>query len=231
VDQKVMDVVRCEPGPPDGHDATALLLDRLGAVLHREPSLTGLVLDVVRADAPVRSSRRIWPERPAIHAVVSRWHRGDGGAAPADDGPPPFPAVPGVTALWTFAVTEHVGIERARDRPDGTPTPGLKHVSLLAAAVPRAEFRAAYRHHVELVREHLPLVWRYVQNDVERTAGARAGELVAISELSYRSDADYERRWAYGAEGEAEFRSHEGFLDLPRTVTAICTEHVLRAPA
>jgi hypothetical protein len=238
-----MDVVRCDDVSADGPDTTARVLDVLGPVLLGQPSLRGLVVDVVRADSPVRASRRIWPELGSFHAVVSRWHPSDGDAAGHDGGhdepraeprrgaPPPFPAVPGITVVWTFAVTEHVGIERTRDWPDGAPTPGLKHVSLLAAAVPTPEFRASYRHHVGLVVEHLPLVWRYVQNDVERSTGERSGELAAISELSYRSDDDYARRWRYGAEGEAEFRSHEGFLDLPRTVTAICTEHVLRSPA
>jgi hypothetical protein len=225
--RKLMDFVRLDEAEAaaDGDPGPAVL-ELLGAELMGQQSLRGLVVDVVRAGGPVRFSRRIWPELAAFHAVVSRWYDHD----PTVDGRYPVLTVPGVTVVWTFAVTEHVGVERTPVWPDGSPTAGLKHVSLLSPTVPGPEFRASYRHHVELVHEHLPLVWRYVQNDVEGSGGPHVDRLVAISELSYRSDDDYARRWARGAESEAEFRSHEGFLDLPTTVTAICTEHVLRAP-
>jgi hypothetical protein len=223
--RKLMDVVRTDEAPGDAGPGSAVL-ELLASALSEDRSVRGFVVDVVRAGDPVRFSRRIWPELVPFHAIVSRWFDHD----PMVDGRWPGLAVPGVTVLWTFAVTEHVGIERTRDWPDGTPTPGLKHVSLLCPTVPTPEFRAAYRHHVELVHEHLPLMWRYVQNDVDAGGGPRVDEFAAISELSYRSDDDYERRWARGDESEAEFRSHEGFLDLPKTVTAMCTEHVLRTP-
>jgi hypothetical protein len=219
--RKLVDVVRLDEAPGDGLS----VVDLLGPPLLADETLAGLVVDVVRPDERLRFSRRIWPELGAFHAVVSRWRDDD----PAAEGFPRW-TVAGATATWTFAVTAHVGVERRRDWPDGAPTPGLKHVSLVCATVPTPEFRAAYRHHVELVHEHLPLVWRYVQNDVDASAGARGGEFAAISELSYRNDDDYARRWARGTESEAEFRSHEGFLDLPKSITAICTEHVLRTP-
>jgi hypothetical protein len=228
--RKLVDVVRLDEAPGNGHGgAGSAVLDRLGPALVAEESLAGLVIDVVRPEDPLRLSRRVWPELDAFHAVVSRWLDRD----PAADGRWPRIAVPGTSVVWTFGVVEHVGVERTGDGP-GTPlgaaTSGLKHLSLLCPTVPGPEFRAAYRHHVELVHEHLPLVWRYVQNDIDASDGVRGGEFAAISELSYRSDAHYALRWARGAASEAEFRSHEGFLDLRKTITAICTEHVLRTP-
>jgi hypothetical protein len=182
-------------------------------------------IDVARVGTRARFSRQVWPHLGPVHAVLTRWY------ATAIDRLEVAPTLPGAGTAWSFAVTEHIGIERHRDWPDDVATPGLKHVSFLAATVPTAAFRAAYRHHVDLVLEHLPTMWRYVQNDVDRAHGSGADGVAAVSELSYRSDDDYERRWAKGPAGEEEFRSHEGFLDLPRTVTLLCAEHVLRSPA
>lgn len=195
----------------------------IGAVLLADPSLTGLTVDVVRPGS-ARFSNDWWPDLEPIDAVVSRWY---------DDDVTPVrleAAVGFATPRWTFAVTEHVAIDGSPDWPLECPTPGLKHISLLCAAVPTTEFRAAYRDHVDLVHVHLPTMWRYVQNDVDSATGRDGTEFAAISELSYRSEQAYESRWARGAESEVEFRSHEGFLDLPRTVTVMCDEHVLRHP-
>ena len=221
--RKFIDVVRVD-GLGADDDATRALVDVAGAALLADASLAGLQLDIARPGGSTRFSRRIWPELSAPRAVVSRWY-GDAVATP-----PPLPRDAGVQTVWTFEVVEHVGIERTRDWPEGAPTPGMKHLSLLCGTVPADEFRVAYRHHVELVLEHLPLMWRYVQNDIDAGYGARATEFAALSELSYRNDDEYERRWKHGAAGEAQFQSHEGFLDLPKTVTMICTEHILRSP-
>lgn len=226
---KHIDVLRFNRQPVETNDREAAFQD-LAATLLADKKAIAIELNVPWADSAPRASLRVWPDLGPIDAILSRWYHDD-------DPPRPVPS-PGVgaslgaaTALWSFTVNEHIGIDRTRDWPDGTPTPGLKHISLLCGTCPTEEFRAAYRHHVELVHEHLRTMWRYVQNDIESATGDRADEFAAISELSYRTHDDYERRWHHGTAGEAEFRSHEGFLDLPKTVTLMCTEHILRSNA
>lgn len=224
--RKRIDLLRLDGADAVVTDDVATRLVDLAGTLDGTAHALAVQIDVARVGSRARFSRVVWPDLGPVHAVLTRWFADDG-----DDALAVAPPLPGVTTVWSFAVTEHIGIERPRDWPDGVPTPGLKHVSFLAATVATDEFRAAYRHHVELVLEHLPTMWRYVQNDVDHAHGSGAGGVAAVSELSYRSDDDYERRWAKGAAGEEEFRSHEGFLDLPRTVTLLCTEHVLRSPS
>lgn len=200
-----------------GDDTQGILHD-YGRQLLTQPSLIGLELNIAWPGT-CRFSKRIWgTDTPVFAGVISRCH--DSPTAPLD--------TEDVRCHWTFTVDEHIGIPRPRTWPLGEATPGLKHLSLLCGTVPTAEFRAAYRHHVELVHEHLPTMWRYVQNDIDRAVGPRASEFAAISELSYESQVEYDRRWAKGDAGEEEFRSHEGFLDLPKTVTMMCTEYILR---
>lgn len=189
-------------------------LDAKG-LLARTPPLAGLAVNLVWPLYP-RYSRSIWGERPRFDWVVARW---------SDDGDRVDPLA---GAHWSFRVAEHIGIAAEPTWPTGMATPGLKHLSILCGTVERDEFRAHYRHHVELVHTHLSSMWRYVQNDIEEAHGDRAGEFAAVSELSYASIDDYERRWTNGADSERDFTAQEGFLDLPRTVTMFCTEVILR---
>ncbi|NLE78213.1 MAG: hypothetical protein GX610_01295 [Rhodococcus sp.] len=218
---KHIDVLRFNRQPGETSDREVAFQDLVERLLGDETAI-GIELNVPWPDSAPRASRRVWPDLGPIDAILSRWYRDT-------DRPGDGASLGDTSALWSFAVDEHIGIERTNDWPDGTPTPGLKHISLLCGTCPTDEFRVAYRHHVELVHEHLPTMWRYVQNDIESATGDRADEFAAISELSYRTHDDYERRWRYGAAGEVGFRSHEGFLDLPKTVTLMCTEHILRS--
>jgi hypothetical protein len=154
-------------------------------------------------------SRRRWPQVAAgFAAVVVRRYDGDETPAPLADNIVRIP--------WSFSVAEHIGI----DRPGAGAA--LKSVSLLCGAVDQNEFRTRYRHHVELVVSHMPVTWRYVQNDVAAAAGEGASAIVAISELWYRSQEELDTRYLEGAAGAADFASHEGFLDLGRSISLLC---------
>lgn len=207
-------------------DVAALLLGPHARALLDLPGVEAVRVDLAPTGA--RASTRRWGPLPDLVAVVTTELATATTRQPAAPRPAgALDGAPGLARHWSFAVTRHRCIEPDGVAPD-VPAPGPKLTSLLVAAVDDAEFRRHYRDHVALVRIHLPRVWRYVQNDIEASAGEQAGRVAAISELSYRSTADYERRWANGAESEAEFRSHEGFLDLPPTVTLPCVEHVVR---
>jgi hypothetical protein len=132
-----------------------------------------------------------------------------------------------------LVVEEHLGWT-PDDTAGADPDDVVKQVSFLhaTAGVPVDEFRRHYRAHVAVARRHMPALWQYVQNDVveildaDRTPGAVG--IVAISELWFRTTDDFLNRYFASAADEAEFRSHEGFLDLRKAFSFICSSHSLR---
>jgi hypothetical protein len=150
-----------------------------------------------------------------VRAIVMRWH------SPGIR-PPTLDPV-GLERLWTLHVDERLAIG---DRATGLEPGAVKHIAFLRRAVPTPEFLAGYRHHVSLVAEHLPRIRRYVQNEVRD--GTYTGRPIdAVSELTFESADEYERRWARGADSEREFRAAEGFLDLAAACQVQCVEHVV----
>ena len=181
-------------------------------------------------------SRRRWPNGfDRIDAVIMRWY--DHAEVSSL---PKLPAVsPAVALVGSFVVNEDVavGARGGLALVDGE-APSVKHISLLRGTVVGEEFRRHYRHHVDLVREHLPGIARYVQNEVvgDATSALRgpgatelADPVLAISELSFWTQQDYEHRWARGQESESEFSAAEGFLDLAASLDLSCTEHLVHA--
>ncbi len=130
-----------------------------------------------------------------------------------------------------LTVETHVGWDGTDDGVDVEDA--VKQVSFLHASAGTSldEFRAHYRDHVGVARRHMPALWRYRQHDVVSVQGPNAeigGGVVAISELWFRSTDDFLHRYFASPEDEAEFRSHEGFLDLPRAFSFVCASHTFR---
>jgi hypothetical protein len=131
-----------------------------------------------------------------------------------------------------ITVESHVGWPAAT-ATSADPDDVVKQVSFLWATegVPIEEFRAHYRAHVEVARRHMPALWQYVQNDVvdiapvDGPAEPGAQGLVAISELWFRTTDDFLHHYFPSPADEAEFRSHEGFLDLTKASSFICSSH------
>jgi hypothetical protein len=164
---------------------------------------------------------------------------GNVGARERFSRPGPFPvaalewrpdSTPTRPAPLTFTVREHVGwLADEAEVADADPADVVKQVSFLQASstVTPEEFRSHYRDHVGVARRHMPNLWQYVQYDVTGVA-ASAPDLVraaagftAVSVLWFRSTDDFLNRYFASAEDEAEFRSHEGFLDLSRAFTFV----------
>jgi hypothetical protein len=174
---------------------------------------TGIV-DVPHPDAAARA-KFTRAGRFAVGAL--RWQR---------DNEPPDPAAP-----LLFSLTESVGW-LAPDAATADPADVVKQVSFLrpSATVTLDEFRAHYRHHVELARKHMPALWQYVQYDVHGIDGddalvREATGTVAVSVLWFRSTDDFCNRYFASPEDAAEFASHEGFLDLKAAFTFVATSH------
>jgi hypothetical protein len=128
-----------------------------------------------------------------------------------------------------FDLDVHMGWQPG-DVDDVDASDVVKQVSFLHATegMPIDEFREHYRAHVEVARRHMPALWQYVQNDVVAvtTNGHEAADgVVAISELWFRTTADFMNRYFASPEDEAEFRSHEGFLELPKAFSFVCSSY------
>jgi hypothetical protein len=141
----------------------------------------------------------------------------------------PAPVTASFAEDWRLTVETHPGW---RPAPEEGPNPGtvVKQVSFLAAAAGYGtdRFRSHYRAHVALARRLMPTVLQYAQNDViastARTPAAQ--EVVAVSELWFRLPDFLAPHFRTEAEGD-EFRSHEGFLELPKAVTVAMASHRL----
>jgi hypothetical protein len=185
------------------------------------PSFTGptdAVLDLPHADDQARSRF----SRPGLLPVDALWWS-DGDASGM--APEPF-----VTDL-ELTVETHVGWVGA-DVGDADPDDAVKQVSFLhaSAGTPLDEFRSHYRDHVGVARRHMPALWQYRQHDVIDVGGAQrdvGAGIVAVSELWFRSVDDFVHRYFASPQDEAEFRSHEGFLDLAKAFSFVCSSHAL----
>jgi hypothetical protein len=176
------------------------------------------VLDLPHPDAGARARFA----RPGLFPVDALWWT-DGDTAP--------PASL-LTAL-ELTVETHVGWVADAADVDVDVADAVKQVSFLhaSAGTPLDEFRAHYRDHVEVARRHMPALWQYRQHDVVGVRGPNAevgAGVVAVSELWFRSTDDFLHRYFASAEDEAEFRSHEGFLDLPKAFSFVCASHAFR---
>jgi|tagenome__1003787_1003787.scaffolds.fasta_scaffold20702967_2 hypothetical protein len=183
------------------------------------------VLDLPHPDAEARARF----SRPGRFPVDALWWTDDGVAG----------APSGTLFDLELSVTPHVGWDASTGRGDtadtsGTDTAGVvKQVSFLHASEGTSleEFRAHYRAHVDLARTHMPALWQYRQNDVVEVRGAQRGAaagIVAISELWFRSVDDFLHHYFASAEAQADFQAHEGFLDLPKAFSFVCSSHRLR---
>jgi len=177
------------------------------------------VLDVPHPDAGARAR---FGRRPRIPVDAVVW-LATGHRLPAD-------LAGTYEESFRLTVQPHVGW-----RPDvkdpADPADVVKQVSFLAAAdgYDQERFRTHYRHHVELARLHMPSMWQYVQNDVvaQTGDGEAAKGIAAVSELWFRSTDDFLHRYFPSAEDEARFRAEEGFLDLTRAVSFVCSSMTL----
>jgi hypothetical protein len=174
------------------------------------------VLDLPHPDSEARARFA----RPGVFPVDALWWTE--GAAPSSPS--------GSTPDLEFSVEQHVGWDASTE---GTNTADVvKQVSFLHASEGTSldEFRAHYRAHVELARTHMPALWQYRQNDVVDVHGAQravAAGVVAISELWFRSVDDFLHRYFASPEAQADFQAHEGFLDLPKAFSFVCSSDSL----
>lgn len=178
---------------------------------------TPTIIDVPH---PHEESRRRFGRRTAFAAPALAWTNDD---VPAASGGP------------TFTLKEHVGW-LARDGDPDDPYDVVKQVSFLhkSDTVDLEEFRASYRHHVEVARRHMHSLWQYVQYDVESLTGPHdepADGIVAVSVLWFRSTDDFCNRYFASPEDQAQFQSEEGFLDLPKAFSFVVTSVPSAGPA
>lgn len=116
-------------------------------------------------------------------------------------------------------------------RPDAreasAPLDVVKQVSFLhaSAGTDPATFRDHYRRHIEIARRHMPALWQYVQNEVEAVdhAAPEAVGVMAVSELWFRTTDDFLNRYFPSEQDQRDFSAQEGFLDLSRATSFICT--------
>jgi hypothetical protein len=208
-------------------DRVHVLIRRAGAADRASgeigaPGVAG-VLDVPHGNEEAR--RRF--ARAGQFPIDALWWTGGADAAPV---PEPF------TSDLAFAVETHIGWD-APGSDAADPDDAVKQISFLHASEGTSldEFRSHYRDHVGVARAHMPALWQYRQHDVidvigpERAIGAG---IVAISELWFRSTDDFLHRYFASPADEAEFRSHEGFLDLSKAFSFVCSSRTLgREPA
>jgi hypothetical protein len=178
------------------------------------------VLDLPHADDRARARFA----RPGLLAVDALWWS-------AGDASRPVPA--SFASDLELTVETHVGWTGA-DAGDADPDDAVKQVSFLhaSAGTPLAEFRSHYRDHVDVARRHMPALWQYRQHDVVEVQGTRhdvGAGIVAVSELWFRSVDDFLHRYFASPEDEAEFRSREGFLDLSKAFSFVCSSHAAGA--
>jgi hypothetical protein len=201
---------------------TLSVLDSVSPESRFSPGAAGVSADIV--DEPhTNAAARAKFSRPGPFPVAALQWRS------AND-------LPGAAPL-TFTLTEHIGW-LAPGAGDADPADVVKQVSFLQASrgVTVDEFRSHYRDHVDVARRHMPTLWQYVQYDVTGVEGpdpatVRAAQgIVAVSVLWFRSTADFLERYFASPEDEAEFRSHEGFLDLSKAFTFVAGVHLSREP-
>jgi hypothetical protein len=201
----------------EGHDAATWA--RAVAAGLDSASVGPWALDVVETDGVLRSALGLPPTDVAHHGIV--W------TADAGAGDDPVPAwwsvVAGVAELSAaFVTTPHHAWGSFEAGP------GVAQISLLRAAegYDLDTFRASYRAHVELAREHMPSVVRYVQHDVDAVHGDGADGVLAISELRFASTDDFVDRYWATPESPETFRAHEPWLSRKGTLSLFATERI-----
>jgi hypothetical protein len=212
VAQRILVVQRGE-----GHDA-ATWAQAMAAGLDAA-AVGPWALEVVESDGVLRGALGLPPTEVDYHGLV--W---TADAGPGDD---PVPAwwsvVAGVAELsMAFVTTPHHAWGSFEAGP------GVAQVSLLRAAdgYDLDAFRASYRAHVELAREHMPSVIRYVQHDVDAVHGDGTDGVLAISELRFASADDVVDRYWATPESAATFRAHEPWLSRRGTLSLFASERV-----
>lgn len=118
-----------------------------------------------------------------------------------------------------------------RDWPDGTATPGIKQISLVARRPDLTfdEFVARYRNHVNIAKLHHIGCWQYVQNFVADAIGTRPAPLIdGVSELWFRSVDDMIERFYTGpASPDAVRDDTSGFIDFANTRSYLTIETIV----
>ncbi len=129
---------------------------------------------------------------------------------------------------FRFSLQTHVAWRPPSDE-SGDPAEVVKQVSFLhgSAGTTEETFRDHYRHHVALARRHMPALWQYIQNDVESIGGdaAEGVGVMAVSELWFRTTDDFLNRYFPSEKDQREFSAQEGFLDLTKATSFVCTSH------
>jgi hypothetical protein len=173
-------------------------------------------------DAGMKSRPLVW------HAVSLRW----GDVATSSEAAKQLADVVDAASGWR--VDEHVAWDYERDWPDGDPTPGVKFVSLVAKRPELSvdEFRARYRGHAEVAREHHGGCWRYVQNVVTGPVTLPPGKIIhAVSELWFRSIEDYvEKLYTRRPESiDAVREDTTAFIDFSNTSSMLVSETIVNS--
>jgi hypothetical protein len=179
-----------------------------------DPIPEGTLVDVPHPNEEARDRFR----RPGAFSVGAlAWREGD---------TPLTGAFADFDAGITFTVDSVVGWLPSSAAPDRADV--VKQVSFLWATPGWCieDFRTHYRMHVDVARRHMPALWQYVQHDVVAIDGPASGpaaDVVAISTLWFATSDDFLHRYFASPGDAAEFRSHEGFLDLGRAFSFVCT--------
>ncbi len=125
-----------------------------------------------------------------------------------------------------LTLDERPGWDRSEVGGDPLDAEAVKMVSFVVRRreVERQKFEEDYAEHVAVARVHHPGVWRYVQNLVTGGRGEGADGVEAISELWYRSSADFLGRFYANADSPGVVKAdNEEYIDFARTRSLILT--------
>jgi hypothetical protein len=200
---------------------------------HAHETLAGETGAACAIDLPVDDQTNLdrvgMKSRPLLwHGVSLRWGDVTTSSQAAQE------LAPVVESASGWRVDEHVAWDYERDWSDGEVTPGVKLLSLVVRpeGQPLDEFRARYRSHVEVAREHHGGCWRYVQNVMTGPVTLPPGRAIdAVSELWFRSLDDFlERFYTRRPESvDAVAADTVGFIDFRRTSSMLVRETILRS--
>ena len=199
------------------------------------PAVRGLALNLPAAEGARRNAAAA--AGPMADAVAAVWLGAAPPAAAADGGAARalgLPEAAGAARAEGWIVAEHRPKRYARDWPDGTPSPGVKLLTLMRPA-PGHTLGECARHWLE---RHTPLalrvhtgLWNYVQNVVAAPLGEGGADVFGVVELHFRSRRAL-REERYGSE-EGRRAVHEDiprFMALDRARGGYFRELILRSP-
>ncbi|MCB0996711.1 MAG: EthD domain-containing protein [Acidimicrobiales bacterium] len=201
----------------DTHQAG--LLDAARAWQELNPS-GRIAVDCVTRDQSLLEANGMRSQDPvAWHAVTHLW----GPGTPPDE----LAAAWGTWAGWQVDV--HLAWPYRRSWAAGTPTPGVKQVSLVArrSELSHDEFVRRYHGHADVARVHHAGIWQYRQNTVVRALGNRDDELAiaGMSELWFASEQRWRTRFYSGPESPAAVAEDtRAFIDYRNTCSLMVTE-------